>query len=38
MSGWRAIAGERIYQGQLVRGEQVVTADSSGRSGSTIRK
>jgi len=38
LSGWQAVAGERIYQGQLVRGEQVVTADSSGRAGSTIRK
>ena len=38
LSGWRVIAGERMYQGQLVRDGQVVTADSAGRSGSTIRK
>jgi len=38
LSGWRAVAGERIYAGQLVKGEQVVTADPSGRSGSTIRR
>ena len=36
MSGWHAVAGERIYQGQLVRGDQVVTADPAGRAGSTI--
>lgn len=36
LSGWRAVAGERIYQGELVREGQVVTADPAGRSGSTI--
>jgi len=36
LSGWRAVAGERIYQGKLVRSGQVVTADPAGRSGSTI--
>jgi LasA protease len=36
LSGWRAVAGERIYQGQLQRGAEVVTADSAGRSGSTV--
>lgn len=36
MSGWWAVAGERIYQGQLVKGDQVVTADPAGRAGSTI--
>lgn len=38
MSGWRVEAGERIYAGRLVNGEAIVTADPSGRSGSTIRR
>lgn len=38
MGGWRVRAGERIYSGSLVKGDQVVTADPSGRSGSTIRR
>jgi murein DD-endopeptidase MepM/ murein hydrolase activator NlpD len=38
MSGWRVQAGERIYEGRLVNGEQIVTADPNGRSGSTIRR
>jgi hypothetical protein len=36
LSGWRAVAGARIYQGQLINGDQVVTADPAGRAGSTI--
>jgi LasA protease len=36
LSGWRAIPGERIYQGQLIKGDLVVTADPAGRAGSTI--
>ena len=36
LSGWRAVAGERIYAGQLVKGDQTVTADPAGRAGSTI--
>jgi hypothetical protein len=36
LSGWQAVAGERIYKGTLVKGDQTVTADPSGRSGSTI--
>lgn len=36
LSGWRAVAGERIYKGTLIKGDQTVTADLSGRSGSTI--
>jgi len=36
LSGWRAVADERNYLGFLVRGEEQVTADSSGRRGSTI--
>jgi hypothetical protein len=38
MSGWQAVAGERNYMGSLVRGGEVVTADASGRRGSTIRR
>ena len=38
MNGWRVQAGERIYAGKLVNGEQVVTADPSGRAGSSIRR
>jgi LasA protease len=36
LSGWRAFADERNYFGSLVGGNEVVTSDSSGRSGSTI--
>jgi hypothetical protein len=36
LSGWRAVADNRNYYGSLVRGGEVVTSDSSGRSGSTI--
>jgi hypothetical protein len=36
LSGWLAVPGERPYQGTLVKGEQVVTAYSNGRSGSKI--
>ncbi len=38
LSGWRAVAGERIFKGLLIKGDQVVTADPSGRSGSTIER
>jgi hypothetical protein len=38
LSGWRVQAGERIYAGGLVNGEQSVTADPIGRAGSTIRR
>jgi hypothetical protein len=38
LSGWQAVADERSYYGSLVRGEEVVTSDSSGRSGSTIMR
>jgi LasA protease len=27
LSGWRVVAGEAAYKGQLVRGDQVITAD-----------
>jgi hypothetical protein len=36
LSGWQAVAGERIYKGTLIKGDQIVIADPSGRSGSTI--
>jgi murein DD-endopeptidase MepM/ murein hydrolase activator NlpD len=36
LSGWRAVADERNYYGSLARGDDSVTSDSSGRSGSTI--
>jgi LasA protease len=36
LSGWRAIPGEQLYQGQLIKGDLVVTADPAGRAGSTI--
>jgi hypothetical protein len=38
LGGWKVEAGERIYTGRLVNGERVVTADPSGRAGSTIRR
>lgn len=38
LSGWRAYAAERNYYGTLVKGEQEVTSDSSGRYGSTITR
>lgn len=38
MSGWQAVAAERNYYGWLVRGGEQVTADPSGRRGSTIRR
>jgi len=36
LSGWRANAGLRAYQGRLVRGEQVVTAQPDGSHTSLI--
>lgn len=36
MSGWRVIAGEVAYEGKLIRGDQVVTADLNGQSWSNI--
>ena len=38
LSGWRVVADERNYYGSLVRGDEQVTSDSSGRQGSTIRR
>jgi hypothetical protein len=36
LSGWRAIADERNYQGTLVKGDQVVSSNSSGDRTSII--
>lgn len=36
MSGWRVIAGEEPYKGQLVNGDQVVTADLLSQAWSNI--
>ena len=36
LSGWRAVADARNYYGELVRGAERVTSDSSGQQGSTI--
>ena len=31
LSGWTAIAGDKPYQGKLVRGDQIITADVNGQ-------
>ncbi len=36
IGGWQAVAGERNYQGYLIRGEEVVTASPNGMGGSLI--
>lgn len=36
MSGWRVVAGEEPYKGQLVNGDQVVTSDLLGQAWSNI--
>lgn len=36
LSGWQVSAGERPYQGQLVKGERVVTANPGGPASSVI--
>jgi len=36
MDGWRVVAGEKAYEGKLVRGDQVVTADPVGQKWSNI--
>ncbi|MFN2302639.1 MAG: hypothetical protein ACK2TV_02815, partial [Anaerolineales bacterium] len=36
ISGWQVVAGERRYEGYLVKGDQIVTANPNGMSGSTI--
>jgi len=36
LSGWIAVAGDRPYQGKLVRGNQVITADVNGQAKAAI--
>jgi murein DD-endopeptidase MepM/ murein hydrolase activator NlpD len=36
LSGWRVIPGERRYEGTLVKGDQIVSANPNGMTGSTI--
>lgn len=36
LSGWRAVPGERRYEGFLIKGDQTVTSRPNGSSGSTI--
>lgn len=38
LSGWRVIAGDEPYKGQLVNGDQVVTADLLGQAWSNITR
>jgi len=38
LSGWLAVAGERNYEGFLVKGENVVSASPNGVSGSSISR
>ena len=36
MSGWTAHAGQRVYEGFLIRGDQIVTAHPDGERGALI--
>jgi LasA protease len=36
MDGWRVVAGEKAYEGKLVKGDKVVTADPNGQGLSSI--
>ncbi|MBI5963447.1 MAG: LysM peptidoglycan-binding domain-containing M23 family metallopeptidase [Chloroflexi bacterium] len=36
LSGWRVVAGDKAYEGKLVRGDEVVIADPNGQSFSNI--
>lgn len=36
LSGWRVIAGEKAYEGKLIRGDQVIIADPVGQKWSNI--
>ena len=38
LSGWVVEAGDKPYKGRLVRGSQVVTANSNGMSGSSVSR
>ena len=36
LSGWRVIAGNKAYEGKLIRGEEVIIADINSESKSNI--
>ena len=36
LSGWTAVAGDKPYQGKLIKGNQVITADVNGQSKAAI--
>jgi hypothetical protein len=36
LSGWRVVAGDAPYKGQLVKGDQVITADLQSQAWSNI--
>jgi murein DD-endopeptidase MepM/ murein hydrolase activator NlpD len=36
LSGWRVVAGQKPYEGELMRGDQIVTADPVGQKWSNI--
>lgn len=36
LSGWTAVAGDRPYQGKLVKGDRIITADVNGQSRALI--
>ena len=36
LSGWRVVAGDKAYEGKLVRGDEVIIADPNGQSMSNI--
>jgi LasA protease len=36
MDGWRVVAGDKAYEGKLVKGDKVVIADPNGQSSSSI--
>jgi murein DD-endopeptidase MepM/ murein hydrolase activator NlpD len=38
LSGWIAVAGDKPYQGKLVRGNQVITADVNGQAKAAISR
>jgi hypothetical protein len=38
LSGWETIVGEKNYQGELHKGEQIITANPGGPSSSLITR
>jgi hypothetical protein len=36
LSGWTAYAGDKPYEGKLVKGDQIITADVYGQSRAVI--